>query len=477
MSGLRISARLRLAYLRALFKQPVSTIDSTSPGKIASRLTSNSNTIQMGISQQFARAFQSFSLFFGLYIVAFIRGPLLAIVASASIPVILLTYIACVPFVFRNIKAGDRFKEKASSLAFEIFESVRIVAAFGAEGRLGKKHSEIIADVRRVSNRIAPVMGLLMAPMFFASYSTFALTFWFGIREVTGGHLPGIAQITTVLFSVMFATTSLGQLFTPIMAMVRAASAAAEIFVTIDSPVPDMTGLKDPDVSPNVDILFKDVTFAYPTRKDTVVLNRLNLRFETGKTTAIVGPSGSGKSTVVGLLQRWYHPIDPKDIKSESDEKDDKQSASDPDISHDEKALADEKPPIKSDVDAVSAHESEKTKDEITSTSQSVKFEDSGIFIGDTNLNNIDVRWWRKNIGLVQQEPFLFNDTILNNVSWGLSGTHWNDLPKEEKRIMVESACKEAYAHEFIQRLPEVRAPGSFAIHTAKGIGIRYDCG
>lgn len=59
-------------------------------------------------------------------------------------------------------------------------------------------------------------------------------------------------------------------------------------------------------------------------------------------------------------------------------------------------------------------------------------------------------------MGLVQQEPFLFNDTIYNNVAHGLSGSKWLDVPEEEKRALVEKACKEAFADDFIQKLPEV---------------------
>jgi len=39
-----------------------------------------------------------------------------------------------------------------------------------------------------------------------------------------------------------------------------------------------------------------------------MVLKQLNLTFEEGKTTAIVGPSGSGKSTIVQLIERFYDP-------------------------------------------------------------------------------------------------------------------------------------------------------------------------
>jgi ATP-binding cassette subfamily B (MDR/TAP) protein 1 len=210
------------------------------------------------------------------------------------------------------------------------------------------------------------------------------------------------------------------------MGILNAATAAAELFIAIDAPVPDTSGLKDPDVSATKDIELRDVSFAYPTRADTAVLKKLNVRFEAGKTTAIVGPSGSGKSTIVGLIQRWYEPTDPKDIK-----------------------------PEKEKADNASSHESDKEKgDEASEAAE--KDPNSGVFIGGVRLDTVDVQWWRMNIGLVQQEPFLFNDTIFNNVANGLSGTKYNDLPKEEKMAMVKQACDEAFASGFIQRLPEV---------------------
>lgn len=66
------------------------------------------------------------------------------------------------------------------------------------------------------------------------------------------------------------------------------------------------------------------------------------------------------------------------------------------------------------------------------------------------------MKWWRSQIGLVQQEPFLFNDTIYKNVEYGLIGTEWEDETHEKKQELVKQACEEAFADEFIRRLPEV---------------------
>jgi len=55
---------------------------------------------------------------------------------------------------------------------------------------------------------------------------------------------------------------------------------------------------------------FKDVYFAYPTRKESLVLNGLNLSIGPGQVVALVGGSGAGKSTITSLLTRLYDPQD-----------------------------------------------------------------------------------------------------------------------------------------------------------------------
>jgi len=67
------------------------------------------------------------------------------------------------------------------------------------------------------------------------------------------------------------------------------------------------------------------------------------------------------------------------------------------------------------------------------------------IFIDDKNLKILNTKDIRKNIALVQQQPFLFSGTIIDVIRMGRNFT------KEE---VIESARK-ANAHNFIQMLPE----------------------
>lgn len=87
---------------------------------------------------------------------------------------------------------------------------------------------------------------------------------------------------------------------------------------------------------------------------------------------------------------------------------------------------------------------------------QSLLWRNGSITVGGRPCREIDLKWWRTQIGLVEQEPSLFNTTIYANVEFGLVGTEWDGADSETKKQLVKQACIEAFADEFISRLPEV---------------------
>ncbi|GMG11815.1 unnamed protein product [Aspergillus oryzae var. brunneus] len=183
------------------------------------------------------------------------------------------------------------------------------------------------------------------------------------------------------------------------MAITKATSASGPFFDVIDADRVSTTGLGSSEASSQEDIFFDSVSFAYPTRPDTQVLRDFTAHFQRGNTTALVGPSGSGKSTVVALIERWYQ------LRNTS--------------------LSEESP-----------------------TAQ------GRIHVGKHNINDLDIKWWRSQIGLVEQEPVLFNESVYTNVAFGLIGTPWEHEPEPVKMDLVVTACRDAFANEFIDRLP-----------------------
>ncbi|KAI8915518.1 P-loop containing nucleoside triphosphate hydrolase protein [Powellomyces hirtus] len=76
------------------------------------------------------------------------------------------------------------------------------------------------------------------------------------------------------------------------------------------------------------------------------------------------------------------------------------------------------------------------------------------ITLDGIELSDLNVTWLRQQIGIVSQEPTLFDTSIRQNLLYGLR----DDASKystEELDKMVENACRVANAWEFIQSLPQ----------------------
>jgi subfamily B ATP-binding cassette protein MsbA len=67
------------------------------------------------------------------------------------------------------------------------------------------------------------------------------------------------------------------------------------------------------------------------------------------------------------------------------------------------------------------------------------------IAIDGRDIRELDLSGLRSLFGIVAQETFLFNDSIRNNIAYGLTGSD---------ETMVVAAAKAAHAWEFIERLP-----------------------
>lgn len=87
------------------------------------------------------------------------------------------------------------------------------------------------------------------------------------------------------------------------------------------------------------------------------------------------------------------------------------------------------------------------------------------------DFRDLNLKWLRTNIRLVQQvcsvhrsfcfkclqaqEPVIFNGTVFENIALGLVGTPWESSSLEKQRVRVQAATKVAFAHDFIEALPQ----------------------
>lgn len=72
---------------------------------------------------------------------------------------------------------------------------------------------------------------------------------------------------------------------------------------------------------------------------------------------------------------------------------------------------------------------------------------EGAVMIDGTDIRQLNIKWLRLHIGVVSQEPVLFATTIAENIRYGRDGVSQQE---------IETAAKEANAHDFITSLPLV---------------------
>lgn len=164
MASIRISASIRLAYLRALVNQPISVLDTLPPGQTAAIITITANILQLGISEKLSMFLQSLSLVITALAVAFYYNWLLTLVASGGLLFIVLFYFMTIPHLVKGLKEVEEADKMSSSIASEVFEMIRMVAACGAEGKMAERYSGWVAESRRRGFLLSPLVAVQQAP-------------------------------------------------------------------------------------------------------------------------------------------------------------------------------------------------------------------------------------------------------------------------------------------------------------------------
>ncbi|KAF5864930.1 GTPase-activating protein [Aspergillus alliaceus] len=77
------------------------------------------------------------------------------------------------------------------------------------------------------------------------------------------------------------------------------------------------------------------------------------------------------------------------------------------------------------------------------------------VLLDGYDLQDLNLRWLRRQISLVSQEPILFGTTIYKNIQYGLIGTKFENESDDKIRELIENAARMANAHDFINALPE----------------------
>lgn len=325
-----------------------------------------------------------------------IKNPILIIFYFLALLVIswqmtLFTFVFAPLFIWvmgivgRNLKKKSldvqRLWSDTMSQVEETLGGLRIVKAFVAEKKMGKRFDDV-TDRMRKKNAKVMVRQSLAHPV-----SEFMGTVMILIVLCVGGALilSGKSNIDAPIF--LYFMVILYSIINPIKEFAKASYSIPKGMASIER-INKILDAKNDIVEPadakpckgfNDSISIEHVSFKYP-EGSKIILNDINLKIEKGKNIAIVGESGAGKSTLVDLIPRFYDP------------------------------------------------------------------QEGSIKVDGTDIRDLKIADLRGLIGNVNQEPILFNDTIFNNIAFGVENASMEE---------VIEAAKIANAHDFIMEKDE----------------------
>ncbi|KAK9458190.1 P-loop containing nucleoside triphosphate hydrolase protein [Dipodascopsis uninucleata] len=306
-----LSGRIREEYLKATLKQNIGYFDKLGSGEITTRISSDTLLIQEAISEKVGFIISNVTTFFVAFIIGFVRSYKLTFIMLSVAVFILTTFFISSGKMVKFYKLALGGVSTGGTLAEEVLSSVRNVQAFGIESRLATKYDKFLALSEKYALKAGIATGVMTGTMWLGVFCNDSLAFWQGSRFLARDELD-ISAVITVLMSMVQGTYAISNISPHVRSITNGVAASSKIFQTIDRvSMIDSTrndGVKLQSVKGDIDL--KNIRFSYPSRPDVSILNNFNLHIPAGKTVALVGASGSGKSTIVGLIERFYLPLD-----------------------------------------------------------------------------------------------------------------------------------------------------------------------
>ncbi|HEX6073500.1 MAG TPA: ABC transporter transmembrane domain-containing protein [Sphingomicrobium sp.] len=307
--GERTVADIRLAVHRNLLRLSPGFFEENRPAEITSRITVDTTIIEQTVGTTVSVALRNTIL--GIACVAI----LLALAPKLALLIMLGALLVVVPITIlgRRVRAistrsQDRIAD-VGTVTSEVLGAMKIVQAFNQQGREASRFGEAVERVFGTAKRRILVRALMTAIVIFLIFGAITMVIWQGAIDVAAGRITGGTIAAFVLYGGLLAG-AFGNLSEVYGDLLRAAGASERLGELLDAR-PEIhapakpAALPDP---PRGELVFENVTFHYPTRRETSALNDFSLAVKPRERLAVVGPSGAGKTTIFQLAERFYDP-------------------------------------------------------------------------------------------------------------------------------------------------------------------------
>lgn len=309
---------LRADLFAKVQRQPMSFFQRTKLGRIIGRVTSDVESLRVGIQDVlFVSAVQAGQMLFAAVVMAYSDWAMFLVVLGLAPILWILNRHFRVRLSHYSRAASDSFSRITATLA-ESVNGIRVTQGFVRQETNAGLFRHLLADHSRYSIALARTSAILTPLLELNSQFFVAILLMFGGWRVFHGDM-GVGDLITFFLLA-------NQFFSPIAVIgnqynqaLVAMAGAERVFRLIDAKpdwedAPDAVALPDPRLGgtgarsgpDGMRVEFKGVSFGYDPER--LVLHDVSFVAEPGQTVALVGHTGSGKSSIINLASKFYLP-------------------------------------------------------------------------------------------------------------------------------------------------------------------------
>lgn len=330
----RMLANLRVALYDRLIRMPMHFFAKNRVGEINSRISADISQIQDTFTTNIAEFIRQLIIIIIGIAALFMTSVQLAMVMLAIVPLMAGFAVYFGRYIRKiSAKVQDKIAE-SNTIVEETLQGIMNVKAFANEAFESFRYGKVIQEIRETAVKGGKARGAFYSFIIFCIFGAIVLLVWYAVVLENKGEITHGNVIQFILYTV-FVGASIGGIADQYAQIQKALGATERVLDLLDEPMEEIylneafsgnsaigninqhhsinghgisTGLIPIEKKLKGSILFRDVTFAYPSRNEISVLDRINFEASAGQTVALVGPSGSGKSTIVSLLLKLYNP-------------------------------------------------------------------------------------------------------------------------------------------------------------------------
>ena len=303
--GESVKKMLQIDMVNNLIGTDTQIIDKKHSGKFISNLTYDVTHITNLLSNAILTLFKDSLTLIGLLTVMFMQNWRLALISIIMIP---LASISAKTLGKRISKVTTQAQEKSGYLTtylVELFKNHKLIKIFQKESYEKERADKYLDQLKEKNQKIQTVYVRMSPIMETLTGIMIAVLIFYAGKLMSEGQLE-INNFFSFLAAMMLAYQPVRSLSTLNMVLNQGLSAASRILPIIDQK----NNINDDDKAYPIkieksEIKFSNVNFAYEV-KEGLTLNSINLNFNGGKMTSLVGHSGAGKSTILNLIPRFY---------------------------------------------------------------------------------------------------------------------------------------------------------------------------